>query len=667
MKAKGKRILAYLLAAFVLLAGCVTADTASVEAAAKKPTKITLNQKTAEMSVGDTLTLKVKSVTPKNASKSVKWTTSNKKIATVTNKGKVAAKKDGKVTITAASQKNKKVSAKCKITVYKATKKLTLSGSSAYTLKAGESVTLKATVTPAKGAQPIAWSTSDKKVATVSSKGKVTAVAAGTATITGKSGKKKVTAKITVEAEASVNASGTWKGIDWKLENGKLTLSGEAEEGTKFGDGSGMAGEYFLTCPWGGNDYRNSVTSAEVKVSGLTDMSYMFASFESLTSVDFEGTDTSKVTNMTSMFSSSLHYPGKEKRKKLVIKNLNTKNVTNMNNMFFSAQIEELDLSSMEIGDINVQWMLAYIQVGTIKLPKKCPANKITIEDYWQDAAGNVYTGYLPETTGESFTITKMPDPTSGVWYGMEWNLDDDGKLTLSGEAAGTDAEDFSWFSVPWYKSRDKVKSMDVSVTGLTNAKNMCGGSAGFTTLTSINMSKFDTSKITNMQSMFAACSGLTSIDASGWNTSSVTNMHGMFDQCSGLTSIDVSGWDTSSVTEMSGMFYKCSSLTSIDVSGWNTSSVTDMSSMFEGCSSLTSIDMSGWDTNNESYMDSMFEGCSSLKTIKLPKNLQKEFCKIPMDDNGQPYGTWKDEAGNTYTEYLPATSDKSITVTKVE
>ena len=50
-----------------------------------------------------------------------------------------------------------------------------------------------------------------------------------------------------------------------------------------------------------------------------------------------------------------------------------------------------------------------------------------------------------------------------------------------------------------------------------------------------------------------------------------------MFTACSRLTSLDVSNFDTSKVTNMSRMFANCSSLTSLDVSSFDTSQVTDM------------------------------------------------------------------------------------------
>ena len=54
-----------------------------------------------------------------------------------------------------------------------------------------------------------------------------------------------------------------------------------------------------------------------------------------------------------------------------------------------------------------------------------------------------------------------------------------------------------------------------------------------------------------------------------------------MFGSCSGFTSLDLSTFDTSKVTNMSSMFYYCSSLTSLDVSSFDISKVTNFSNMF--------------------------------------------------------------------------------------
>ena len=80
------------------------------------------------------------------------------------------------------------------------TTKITLSQTKTIKLKVGEKVTLKATVKPKNSTQKVKWSTSDKKVATVSGKGVVKAVGKGTATITAKSGSKKASVKVKVSA-----------------------------------------------------------------------------------------------------------------------------------------------------------------------------------------------------------------------------------------------------------------------------------------------------------------------------------------------------------------------------------------------------------------------------------------------------------------------------------
>ena len=62
------------------------------------------------------------------------------------------------------------------------------------------------------------------------------------------------------------------------------------------------------------------------------------------------------------------------------------------------------------------------------------------------------------------------------------------------------------------------------------------------------------------------------------------------FSGCKSLTSIDLSNFNTNNVKDMSYMFDGCSSLTSLNLSNFNTNNVNDMYAMFDGCSSLTSL-----------------------------------------------------------------------------
>ena len=79
-----------------------------------------------------------------------------------------------------------------------------------------------------------------------------------------------------------------------------------------------------------------------------------------------------------------------------------------------------------------------------------------------------------------------------------------------------------------------------------------------------------------------------------GSNTSKVTNMNSMFVNCYSLTSLNLRSFNTSNVTSMEWMFMSCSGLESLDLNGWNTSKVTFATSMFYGCSALKEIKMIG-------------------------------------------------------------------------
>ena len=136
--------------------------------------------------------------------------------------------------------------------------------------------------------------------------------------------------------------------------------------------------------------------------------------------------------------------------------------------------------------------------------------------------------------------------------------------------------------------------------------------------LTSLDLSNLNTSKVTNMENMFYGCSSLTSLDLSNFDTSNVSTMGTMFYGCSSLTSLNISNFNTSNVTSTYCMFYNCSSLTSLDLSNWNTSNVTVMGNMFYNCSSLTSLDLSNFDTSKVTNMYGMFNSCSSLTSLDL-------------------------------------------------
>ena len=133
-----------------------------------------------------------------------------------------------------------------------------------------------------------------------------------------------------------------------------------------------------------------------------------------------------------------------------------------------------------------------------------------------------------------------------------------------------------------------------------------------------IDLSRFDTSKVTNMQDMFAGMFNLTSLNLSSFDTSKVTNMHAMFYRVSNLTTLNLSNFNTSNVTDMSRMFYRVSNLTTLNLSNFNTSQVTDMALMFCDMSNLTTLNLSSFNTSRVTDMALMFADMSNLTTLDI-------------------------------------------------
>ena len=167
--------------------------------------------------------------------------------------------------------------------------------------------------------------------------------------------------------------------------------------------------------------------------------------------------------------------------------------------------------------------------------------------------------------------------------------------------------------------------------SGITDMKNFFSICSGLTVL---DLSEFKTDSATNMQWMFREIDNLTELDLSSFNTSSVSDMSSMFYQSdqlgrsNKLASLDVSSFNTSAVTNMSNMFYYCYKLTTLNLSNFNTSAVTNMSSMFNYCRVLTTLDLSNINTSAVTNMYNMFYGCSGLTNLELNDLGHNTDCK---------------------------------------
>ena len=180
-------ILLMLVCLIITLALPVTANAA-----------VKINKTSVSVLRGKTYNLKIT-----GTKKKIKWTSSNKKIATVSASGKIKGIKKGRCNIYAKVGKKKYT---CKVTVKQPVTSIKLSKKS-ISLNKGKKYTLKARIAPKSAAnKAVVWKSSNTKIASVSSKGVVTAKSAGTTTITAtaKDGsRKKASCKVTIKGSSN--------------------------------------------------------------------------------------------------------------------------------------------------------------------------------------------------------------------------------------------------------------------------------------------------------------------------------------------------------------------------------------------------------------------------------------------------------------------------------
>lgn len=171
-----------------------------------------LPSNTLTLKAGKTFTLRTNTT-----SGNLKFSTSNKKIVTVSSAGKIKAVKKGSANITISLKSNAKIKKVVKVTVGQPATRVKVN-KSALTIKKGRSAVIKATVGPnTTSNKKVIWKSSNSKIAKVSVSGRVTAVRGGRATITAiaadGSGKKAI-CRVTVRASVS--------SISFSKTNGKM-------------------------------------------------------------------------------------------------------------------------------------------------------------------------------------------------------------------------------------------------------------------------------------------------------------------------------------------------------------------------------------------------------------------------------------------------------------
>ena len=367
----------------------------------------------------------------------------------------------------------------------------------------------------------------------------------------------------------------------------------------------------------------SSLTSLDVthfNTAKVTDMESMFSSCSSLTSLDVSHFNTANVTNMSYMFSICVALTS------LDVTNFDTANVTDMTRMFMDcSSLTSLDVTNFNTANVtDMSYMFANCAALTsLYLTNFNTANVTDMERMFSfcKVLTTIYASSKFVTTQVS-NSSRMFNKCEKLKGEVVWKKDKATDKTYAKIEGG-------YFSgrIP------RVKYADGTLTFFLASKETLGENEyelnsgknlpEWVKKHSLGITKvvFDTSfanaRPTSCYKWFWWCDKLKQVEGiKNLNTKEVTDMVDMFCDCRDLSSLDVSGFNTGKVTDMSGMFYECISLKLLDVAKFNTANVKSMSNMFYNCQNLASLNVTNFNTANVTNMQGMFSGCPALTTI---------------------------------------------------
>ena len=313
--------------------------------------------------------------------------------------------------------------------------------------------------------------------------------------------------------------------------------------------------------------------------SDVTSMDRMFDKCNSLTTLNLSNFNTAKVTDMYYMFSDCTSLTS------LDLKTFNTKNVDDLRYMFSGcSSLTSLDLSSFEIGGTRMGGMFAGTSLASLVLGDKFrfwfmghaldlskPRSLLSTSELQRE--GKYLTGKWIKKDNQSAAYdtqkfmdnygkddlksgTYVAETKSFLWGEAPYAFDNDtGVLTIKSGTLGQVG------SAPWKRDDDKKidtnKIKKIIFAGETKApKNADDLFKDLSNLTEFeNLTYLDTSETTSMVDTFLNCTSLTTLDLSKFNTKNVTDMRGTFRGCTSLKSLDLSNLNTLNVKGMNKLF----------------------------------------------------------------------------------------------------------------
>ena len=238
-------------------------------------------------------------------------------------------------------------------------------------------------------------------------------------------------------------------------------------------------------------------------------------------------------------------------------------------------------------------------------------------EFYWWSAADKVF--FHPNTLkafkrfSTLVTVDLTGTDTSLVENFAEWFDSDIVLTTITGsiDTSGLKLEYNNSFNYA-----TDVTEANSSGVGMAFMFNDCKR------LTSIDLSKFDTSNATDMKRMFAGCESITGLDVSGFDTSNVKSMYWMFRKVYNIQKLDLTNFSSDNLISVFGMFVNSNSIEYVYFGAdFTIEHVVRMDHMFHGCTLLKEADLYYFNTSNVVSMDSLFMYDRDLSMVILGSN----------------------------------------------
>ena len=326
----------------------------------------------------------------------------------------------------------------------------------------------------------------------------------------------------------------------------------------------------------------------------------MFAYLTNVEKLDLTKLDTSYITNMSKMFYNSSGL------KTIDLSNFNTSSVTNMSQMFTGCTgLNTIDVSSFDTS--NVTYMNDMFRNCT-------SLTSINLSNFDTSNVSQMYYMFYYCIKLTSVDLSNFDTRKVSSAFGMFRTCRALQTIIFGENCTFEQLEDMGYM----FSDCSKLKNLNLSMFNTSKVTDMSYTFYGCQKLVELDLSNFNTSNVTSMSNMFNYCSSLTNLDLSNFNTSKVKSMYQMFRKCSSLERLDLSAFDTSNVTDMSVMFSDCNNLESLKISSFNTKKVTNMKNMFYYCTSLKNLDLDNFDTSNVTNMQEMFRNCNNLESLKI-------------------------------------------------